>query len=92
MIDKESLELVEAVRIGIDGFSDVVVEDEATLVKFEGKPALFLGECDMWYWVAPLDTLEAEKCCSCDLEYDVYPPLTIADLKGIINGETYNVE
>ncbi len=73
-IDKTKLSMTEAVVVELEDFSDLVVHDEVEIVCYNGKPAFFLGEFDMWYWIAPLHTLKAVKCCEDDYErdYEIY--------------------
>ena len=60
--------IVNSIEIQIEGFENVVTTSEIELVDCDGEKAIYLGEFDMWHWVAPLSTMKAIKCA--DLEFE----------------------
>jgi hypothetical protein len=87
MIKSCNLSEVTAIKIKIDGFSDQIVHGSIGVVEYGGKKALFLGEFNMWYWIAPLDNLKAIKVADSDYE-DFDEELTFKQLKGMLNDNT----
>ncbi len=80
------LNIVNAVKIEIDGFDDIETSENIPLVKMDNKICLFLGEYDNWYWVAPIDTLVAEKAADGEFEYLDYD-LNTKELLDILSDE-----
>ena len=57
------------VSISISRWGELDITSGVEIVKMDDEPAIFCGESNHWYWVAPLSTMEAEKCADGDFEY-----------------------
>lgn len=65
LVKQTSPQIVQSVRIPIDGFDDVVEQFDGSVRLYncgeDNEWCIYLGEFDMWHWVAPLSTLKAYK-------------------------------
>lgn len=73
-IKKTKPVIVQSLKIEINGFDNVVkeIDDYITLFEYEGDWAIYLGECNMWHWIAPISTLKAVKVDDSALEVDEF--------------------
>ncbi len=68
IMELAKVEKVESIKIGDEVFS---LNDELEIVWFEGKPAVYMGERNNYYYILMLESGECEdKLCDGDFEWN----------------------
>ena len=85
-VNKTRPTIEKAVSINFENWGEEVKfgHQEFDVFIYKGEPAVFLGERDMWYWVAPLSTLVAVKECDSIFDGDEMDQISAIEILEIL--------